>query len=154
MSGFVVEFVPMGGTGRATFGRAGELSELCAALTTGGARFITVTGRAGVGKTHVALDLVDELGVDAVVVPLAGVTDASLVASEIAAALDVPALPGDDPVAAIVGRIATDDRFLVLDNFEHVLEAAGVVSELIDRCPRLRIVVTSQSTLRLRRERV
>ena len=143
----------MGGRAEATFGRRDELAHALR-LVDDGVRLLSVTGRSGVGKTHFALDLVDSCALPAVVVPLSGVTDPDFVASEIAAALEVPALPGRDVLDLVVHRIGTSDLVLVLDNFEHVLAAASAVSELIDRCPNLRIVATSQALLQLKVERV
>ena len=144
----------MAGNERSTFGRSADLAQAQALLTSQHVRLLTLTGRAGVGKTHVAFDLIDSLGMPTVVVELAGIRDPALVGSEVATGLGVPSLPGEDALAAITGRIGNDDVLLVLDNFEHLLEAAGLVGDLVHRCPSLRVVVTSQSPLRLRIEHV
>jgi predicted ATPase/DNA-binding CsgD family transcriptional regulator len=137
-----------------TFGRADDLAYASELLTEERVPLLSVTGRAGVGKTHFALELLAQCARDAVVVPLAGVGDAALVPSQLAAALDVPSLPGRDALDLVARRIGDDPTVLLLDNFEQVLPAASGIGALIDRCPQLRMVVTSQSPLHLRAERV
>ncbi len=100
-------------------------------------------------------------------VPLATVLNAALVVPTIARTLGVSEQPGglrpESPLGA--GRLAPTllerlkdllrDRqmLLVLDNLEHVLDAASDVSELLSACPALKILVTSRAVLRVRRER-
>ena len=85
-------------------------------------------------------------------VPLAALTDPTLVPSAIAQALgltETGALPVPEALT-----ISLRDRpvLLLLDNFEHVAAAAGLVSDLVARCPRLKVLITSRAALRLRSE--
>ena len=139
-------------------GRSAERAELLVALRDTRVRLVTVTGRGGVGKTRLAVEVVGALRAEAVtpavVVSLAGVIEPELVIAEVAAALGVAAAPNLDLQAALAERLRGDETLLVIDNFEHVLPAAPQLSELLDRCPALRILVTSQAPLRLECERV
>jgi predicted ATPase/DNA-binding CsgD family transcriptional regulator len=139
-------------------GRSAELTDLLAALHDARARLVTLTGRGGVGKTRLALEAVQvvraEARVPTHVVPLAGVLDAELVIAEVAATLGVSAAPQVDLQAALAEYVGANEMLLVLDNFEHVLPAASNLVALLDRCPQLRILVTSQAPLRLQHERV
>jgi len=82
-------------------------------------------------------------------VQLEKVSDASLVPSEVALALGVAQWPGADPEAAIANHLRqlAGPVLLVLDNFEHVLEAAVFVARLAS--DRLKVVVTSRAALRV-----
>ena len=120
-------------------------------------RLLTLTGPGGVGKTRLAVQVAASLGdayPDAVVfVPLAPLRDAALVPSAIAhaagvgEAADVPLL--DSLAAAWRGQRV----LLVLDNYEHLLDAAPLVGDLLRRCPELTILATSRTRLRVHGER-
>ena len=140
------------------FGRAAEQAGLLAALRDQSVRIVTLTGRGGVGKTRLAVEVMrvlgDEPGRRVIGVALAGVAGAELVLGEIAAAIGLVLVPNVDLVDALADGIGDEEVLLVLDNFEHVLPAAPAVGDLLDRCPNLRVLVTSQAPLRLRREQV
>ena len=84
-------------------------------------------------------------------VPLAPLTDPHLVPSAIRQALGVQEA-GAQPLDALAAHIGSRHLLLLLDNFEHLLPAAPFVAELLARCPRLRLLVTSRAALRLRAE--
>jgi predicted ATPase/DNA-binding XRE family transcriptional regulator len=120
-------------------------------------RLITLTGPGGAGKTRLALELVRgtvHAGLTRVVfVPLAAVRDPGFVAPAIAQALGLADVTARDlPTRA---RVACEDRstLLVLDNFEHVLDAAPLVADLLTSVALLRVLLTSRAPLRLRGER-
>lgn len=129
-------------------GRDGELAELLALLSNG-TRLVTITGPGGTGKTRLALDVAAELVgslQDGVFwMPLAGLMDSELFPAEIARTIGAP----DD----LVGFLRSRELLLVLDNFEHMLDAAPQVSALLAASSRLRVLVTSRSRLRLSGER-
>src|SRR5205807_3802913 len=88
-------------------------------------------------------------------VPLAPITDADLVADSIA--LTMGTVVGARPaLASVVSDIcsAHAPTLLVLDNFEQVIDAASVVSELLAACPNLVVIVTSREVLHLYGEHV
>ena len=120
------------------------------------ARLITLVGAGGVGKTRLAVAVADaltqETGQDVVFVDLAPVTEPSLALSSIASALGLRAL-GERPLLETVADVfRARSVLLLLDNFEHMLAFAPTVSELLQRCPSLKVLVTSRQPLRLRGE--
>jgi len=120
-------------------------------------RLITLIGPGGAGKTRLALELARAIAAETatrvIFVPLAATRNAAFVASATAEALGLSDATGLDlPRRA---RVACQDRptLLVLDNFEHVLDAAPLVADLLASVAGLRLVVTSRAPLRLRGER-
>src|SRR5687768_4285753 len=120
------------------------------------ARLLTLTGPGGAGKTRLSIHLAAELGAEftdgAAFVPLADVTNPVLVPVAIASALDLGDTSGESPRDLVFAHLRDRHLLLVLDNFEQVMGAAPLVADLLTRCPRLRLVVTSRERLHLRGE--
>jgi predicted ATPase/DNA-binding XRE family transcriptional regulator len=134
-------------------GRERELGIIVTALERPEVRLLTLTGPGGIGKTRLALEAAAraQTGEEATFVQLGTMSDPTQVVREIALAVGVSGarLPTVD---AIAKHIAGRDLLLVLDTFEHVLEAAPDVAELLARSPSLTILVTSRQALRVRAE--
>jgi predicted ATPase/DNA-binding SARP family transcriptional activator len=139
-------------------GRDRERAELMTALRADERRLITITGPGGSGKTCLALAvaeaIVDVLADGAFLVTLAQIGEPAAVAAAIAAPLGIHLQAGADHGDAIAAALSDRELLLVLDNFEHVLDAAPLLTQVLARAPRLRVIVTSQAPLRLRGERV
>jgi predicted ATPase/class 3 adenylate cyclase len=124
-------------------GREIELEELRSLLER--ARLLTLTGPGGTGKTRLALQAAaaaaDNYPDGVYWIPLAPLRDPELVLAEAAAVLGAQ--------GALADHIADKHLLLLLDNFEHVVEAALGLSELLATCPNLRLLVTSRELLRL-----
>jgi predicted ATPase/transcriptional regulator with XRE-family HTH domain len=120
------------------------------------ARLLTLLGPAGVGKTRLAVAVANtlhELYADGVTwVDLASVRDHRLVPATIARAVDLRESAGRSAVELLRLHLHDLERLLVLDNFEHLLPSASLLADLLVRCPRLAILVTSRTALRLLRE--
>ena len=141
----------------ALLGRAAELQLVRQWLDDRAQRLVTLIGPGGVGKTRLALEIARATAADeaarVVFVPLAALGDAALAAAAIAEGFGFSDITvADLPRRA---RVACQDRatLLVLDNFEHVLDAAPLVSDLLMSVPPLQVLVTSRAPLRLRGER-
>jgi non-specific serine/threonine protein kinase len=137
------------------FGREHDLRAVHALLDDG-VRLVTLTGPPGVGKTRLgyALFAGHEPATDDLVafVPLAAAADASLVLPTIAYALNVPTEGGTPLVERVAATLNARPALLVLDNFEQIITAASDVIDLLQRCARLNVVVTSRAALRVRGE--
>jgi non-specific serine/threonine protein kinase len=118
-----------------------------------GTRFVTLTGPGGVGKTRLAIQVATDLQAafpDGVrFVPLAQVTDPALVPAAAALALGVRETGTRPLTDLLVAFLRGKHLLLVLDNFEHVLEAAPQVVTWLSEAPRLTVLVTSRALLRV-----
>jgi predicted ATPase/class 3 adenylate cyclase len=135
----------------ALIGREGELREVADLLSQ--RRLVTLTGPGGTGKTRLALavaqHLLPEFADGAWFVGLEEARDRGGVLGAIAAALGVRERADRDLEQGIRQYLGSRELLLVLDNFEQVVEAAPLVSELLAAAPGLRVIVTSRAVLRL-----
>ena len=117
-----------------------------------GGRVVTLTGPGGCGKTRLALRVAAlaeaGFGDGARLVELAPLTDPALVPAAVAQALGVSERDAPTPAAGLVRALAGRELLVVLDNCEHVLEAAaGLVAALLAQCRRVRFLATSRERL-------
>ncbi|MCW5942383.1 MAG: tetratricopeptide repeat protein [Fimbriimonadaceae bacterium] len=131
-------------------GRERELAELAELL--GDHRLITLTGPGGSGKSRLAAEVWRRRLPNAWFVPLADVRDSGAVAEAMRGSLRVPGSPDRGPVEQIAFALGDMAGLLVVDNFEQVVEAAGVLERLLRSCPSLRVLATSQVPLGLDEE--
>jgi non-specific serine/threonine protein kinase len=134
-------------------GREREI-EVATRLVRGeGIRLVTLTGPGGVGKTRLAIRVAEEMVGDhpggVWFVPLAAVQDPSLVVSTVARVLAVPEAVGQSLEASIRAFLVGRRALVIFDNFEHVLDAAPMVADLLGACPHLKALVTSRAVLRV-----
>jgi predicted ATPase/DNA-binding SARP family transcriptional activator len=113
-------------------------------------RILTLTGPGGIGKSRLAVTvaqaLLEENPDGTQFVDLSTVTDPARVIERIGEAVGGGSEPG-----AVIGRRR---MLLVLDNFEQVLDAAPIVSRMLEQSPNLRVIVTSRAPLRIRGEQL
>jgi predicted ATPase/DNA-binding XRE family transcriptional regulator len=135
-------------------GRERELREIRAFLRE--ARLLTLTGTGGVGKTRLVVEAARDAAQlfpdGAVFVALAPLGDSSFVFPTVAQSLGLREAGDQAPREALRAYLREKQLLLVLDNFEHVLEAAPEVAELIEICPKLSVLATSRAPLRVRGE--
>jgi predicted ATPase len=114
---------------------------------------VTLTGPGGSGKTRLCIALATEVAAEyhdgVYFVPLAPVRDPQLVASTIAQTIGLQD-PRDRPLMEhLVSQLRERQILIVLDNFEHLLAGAPVVTQLLQETSALRILVSSRSSLRV-----
>ncbi len=137
-------------------GRDDEIRHVIDLFRGGEIRLITLTGQGGIGKSRLGLAIARgfhrELGGRVAFLELAAIRDPALVPGAIATQLDVLVETETAPAQAIAQAIGQEPMLLVTDNWEHVIEAAPVLSVLMGHCEGLWILATSRERLRLRGE--
>jgi predicted ATPase/class 3 adenylate cyclase len=134
-------------------GREKEVAEVCKLLLRPEVRLLTLTGAGGTGKTRLALQVAAELTEDfekgVFFVSLAPISDPELVVPAVAGALGVKETGGQPLLESLKDYLREKRMLLLVDNFEHLLEAAPVVSELLSAAPYLKVLATSRIPLKL-----
>jgi predicted ATPase/DNA-binding CsgD family transcriptional regulator len=132
-------------------GRRREIAEVNHLLRT--SRLLTLTGPGGTGKTRLALRVASENVYDfadgVYFVDLAPLSDDTLVTRAVAAVLGVIGNSRESLLDTLKRVLTAQEMLLLIDNFEHVIEAASLVSALLAAAPRLKVLVTSREALRL-----
>jgi len=131
-------------------GRERELPAIQALLSSD-ARLVTLTGPPGIGKSRLALEVAactaDEGRQGVVMVDLVPVSDPARVGEAIAQTLGIHEIPEQSALARVTEALRDRSFLLVLDNFEHVLDAASQVGGLLSTCTQLRVLATSRVPL-------
>ncbi len=143
----------------AFIGREHEAADLRRLLSQQDVRLVTLTGPGGIGKTRLALQVAAEAASEfpggVCFVPLSSVGERSMIVSNIAQAMGVRESANQTVQEGVDEYVSRLDQsmLLVLDNFEHLVTAAPVVSQLLTVGPNLKIAVTSQAPLHVYGER-
>jgi predicted ATPase/class 3 adenylate cyclase/DNA-binding CsgD family transcriptional regulator len=137
-------------------GREQEVATALTFLQREQVRLLTLTGPGGTGKTRLALQVAAELSKTfsegVYFVNLAPLSDPALVIPTIAQTLDLKESAGQSLLSLLKVSLHGKQVLLLLDNFEHVMDAAVSVAELLAACLLLKVLVTSRAALHLRGE--
>ena len=139
----------------ALVGRATELADLDARLRDPACRLLTLLGPGGVGKTRLALQLAANLARDpafdheVVWVELAALPTADYLPAAVCEALGAPVSGAIAPDAQLLATLGERRVLLILDNFEHLLDASPLLSTILRSCVEVRILVTSRERVRV-----
>ncbi len=141
-------------------GREAELAEIMQRLAPSSeCRLLTLTGPGGIGKTRLGLQAaVRLLGAEyfdgVFLVALAPIQSPDLIVSAIARTLGILDSHGQSLMESIQVALCGKRLLLILDNFEHLLAAATIVSDLLAACDDLKVLATSREALHLRCEQI
>jgi predicted ATPase/DNA-binding SARP family transcriptional activator len=140
----------------ATVGRDADVAAVLSLLE--GHRLVTLLGIGGVGKTRLAAEVAHAWGQATsrrtCYVDLTKVADAGLVAELTVSELGIRSGDNSNVVQMLEEALQRQDLLLVLDNFEHVVEAADLVGDMLQWSTDLRVLVTSRARLRVAGEHV
>lgn len=137
-------------------GRTSELVELAEMLNDPRCRLLTLTGPGGIGKTRLAIQAARNHAPGFLhgvrFVALEHITSPERVITALAKALDFSFYQEGDPRQQVMDFLREKHILLVLDNFEHLVASADLVAEMLDRAPRVKVLVTSRERLNLQIE--
>ncbi|NOK61304.1 MAG: hypothetical protein GFH27_549305n73 [Chloroflexi bacterium AL-W] len=139
-------------------GRADTIADIHRLLGRDNLRLLTLTGAPGIGKTRLALQLAHEVAPTfahgVIFVPLSSINDAGLVMTTIAQTLDIGDSGHQPLLETLITFLRDKQMLLVLDNFEHILEATSTLSTLLQQVPLIKLLVTSRVSLRISGEHI
>lgn len=138
-------------------GRRNEIAEARRKLAT--ARLVTLVGPGGVGKTRLAIRMASDLGRGfpdgAWLVELAELRDAGLIANAVLAGLDLRDQAATEPLALLHSYLSDKELLLIVDNCEHLLDAAAeLVTDVLKAARGVRLIATSREPLSVAGEHV
>jgi predicted ATPase/DNA-binding SARP family transcriptional activator len=137
-------------------GRRKELTEITKLIRDPDCRLLTLVGPGGIGKTRLSIQTAAEIAAgfpdDACYAPLASITSVEFITSAIADALCLVSFHEGDPKSRLLAYLKEKRLLLVLDNFDHLLDGAGLMTEILNRAPGVKILVTSRERLHLKEE--
>jgi predicted ATPase/DNA-binding SARP family transcriptional activator len=130
-------------------GRGTDVKNLRRHMLYDAQRLITIVGPPGIGKTSLAQTVTAGARFDfadgVAFVELAPLAEAALVPAAIAQTLEIAERSGEDLTATLTAILSERHMLLTLDNFEHVLDAAPLITSLLNACPALTVLVTSRA---------
>ncbi|MEJ2756917.1 MAG: LuxR C-terminal-related transcriptional regulator [Anaerolineales bacterium] len=119
-------------------------------------RLLTLSGPGGMGKTRLAMKAAEEAAGDfpdgVFFVSLAPIHSADHIVQTVAEAVNFPTPTHEDPKVQLLRYLQKKQFLLVMDNFEHLMDGAGIVSDILRAAPRVKILATSRQKLNLHSE--
>lgn len=131
-------------------GRADEIETLTRMLADPHYRLITILGVGGIGKTRLAMEVSHPQ--HAYFIQLAAINTSDSILPAIASVLNIPTGNADELKPRLLGYLREKNTLLVLDNFEHIIDGAPLLSEFLQSASKLKFLVTSRERLNLQGE--
>ena len=137
-------------------GREKELAETIKLLENPGCRLLTLIGPGGIGKTRLALqaaaERIENFEHGVYLISLAPLSSAEYLVSAVASALRFNFYSRQDERDQLLNYLREKEMLLVMDNFEHMVQGASLISDILKNAPRIKIMVTSRELLNLKGE--
>lgn len=138
-------------------GRETEIAEINVLLSEPGCRLLSLIGAGGMGKTRLALEIAEQKSHEfrdgVYFVSLQALTSSGNMASAVALALKFEFYDEDIYLhEQLVNFLVDKDMLLVMDNFEHILDGADLIADILFCAPNVKILVTSREALKLQQE--
>ena len=140
-------------------GRKSEIGDIIDRFQDENCRLLTLVGSGGIGKTRLAIESIpyliesdNEHGV--FYVPLAPLVSVDNIVTTIISVLGIHISENGTPKDELMNFLSQRNLLLVMDNFEHLIEGAEIVAEILNTAPLVKILVTSRETLNLSMEHV
>jgi serine/threonine protein kinase/predicted ATPase/tetratricopeptide (TPR) repeat protein len=138
-------------------GRESELESLAQLLDDPDVRLVTILGPGGIGKTRLALEVAAQrveaqrggFADGVYLISLAPLRSADNILPTVAEAVNFQFYPGREPLRELLDYLREKQMLLVMDNYEHLLEGAGIVTAILQAAPRVQVLVTSRERLNL-----
>lgn len=139
-------------------GRQSDIVEVRSLLSQDGIRLVTLKGPGGMGKTRLAIEVarqeLEGFSDGARFVSLASLDSANQIVQAFLEALDLRPASREDPKDFLLHHLKRSELLIVVDNFEHILDGAPFVTEVLEHTSRVKILATSRERLGLRGETV
>jgi len=137
-------------------GRSLELAAVDELLSSPSCRLLTLLGPGGIGKTRIALqaavERIEKYSNGVFFVALAPLTNPDNLVQTIAGAVGTGFYSKEDPQVQLINFLRDKEMLLVMDNFEHLIQGAGLLADILAVAPGVRFLVTSRQRLNLRGE--
>ena len=136
--------------------RVSETAEITHRLNNADCRLLTLVGPGGIGKTRLAVRVAahcaNQFDDGVYFVPLQPLDSPEFIISAIADVIGFPFSPGADPQQQLLWYLQEKALLLLLDNFEHLLDRAELLTAILHAAPGIKILVTSREVLNLQEE--
>jgi predicted ATPase/DNA-binding SARP family transcriptional activator len=136
-------------------GREAEVEQIHQHLQHPGCRLLTIAGFGGIGKTRLALEAaatVEGFRDGVYFVPLVSVSSVDFMVSTVLHALNLTHYGKTKPLTQLINSLGHKQLLLIMDNFEHLVSGAEILTDLLAQSPGLKILVTSRERLGLSEE--
>lgn len=137
-------------------GREDELKEIITLIEDPKCWLITLIGPGGIGKTRLAIqaaaEMIEHFAHGVYFIPMDPLSSADFLISAIADALKFSFYSREDEKVQLLNYLREKEILLIMDNFEHLVEGARVISDILNSAPGVKILVTSRELLNLRGE--